>query len=688
MSNADEGKFLAEAIRLENLGYKIMPCQPGGKAPATANGLKDATNDSFQIESWWADNPNYNIAIITDGLIVVDRDIDKETGLMNPAFPSSPEREMELAAGPCATTPRGGRHNVFRQRPGKPRRNTVGKLAEHVDTRCDGGYILVYPSIVDGKAYSWQASNPLDVGPDKLPFAPEWIETALDERKPSLVTGTATVDVIQEGGRNDQLARFGGYLRRGGASNDEILAALQVRNLQKCTPPLPDSEVRTIANSVARYEADQIQELIIEGTEPATQLVDPGKFPSHLLRPPGLMRDFIDYAVSGAIRVQPEAILAAAIALMAVITGRKVHGATGLRTNVMAVALCGTGGGKERPRQAIKESIYAANMGHLIPMEEIASSAALLNAVAEQPACLFPIDEMGKFLRTTKDSACNPHVADIIGLLMKFFSQANQTYAGRGHADTSKKKPIVNPHVVLFGTSVRESVLGSITEENMTDGFISRLLIFESSNDNPEAVRRPYIGPPPGKLIEEIEWWGRYLPPAPFGSGNLAHMNATYPRLIDDGPGVEDLFFDADKRFRSLQNPDQIGSAIWTRAHEKARTLALIWQCSSDCQSEIVTMDAANWSLELVEHLTRRIILLANEWVADNRQGRLINKVLRKMREKGGEMPAHAITKLLQKDAQAKEVRDLLDTLLLSGTLLRNERSTNGRVGIFFQMNA
>jgi hypothetical protein len=60
-------------------------------------------------------------------------------------------------------------------------------------------------------------------------------------------------DRLGVGMRNDGLARQGGYLRRKGASHEEILADLLESNQRRCDPPLDDSEVRRIAASVARY---------------------------------------------------------------------------------------------------------------------------------------------------------------------------------------------------------------------------------------------------------------------------------------------------------------------------------------------------------------------------------------------------------------------------------------------------
>lgn len=661
--------FIKEALRLAELGYKVLPCVPGDKRPLTANGLKDATIDEFQIELWWTDNPDANIAICTDGLLIVDRDVDKTTGKTNPWLQGD-TRLMELFAGPVASTPRGGDHSWFRQPAGANYRNSVNKLAPQVDVRANGGYVLVYPSIVDGKAYTWPLdSNQLDCSPDQLPVPPQWLLDMLDDRKPVV---TAEASGVGEGGRNAYLTQIGGGLRRSGLDEGEILAALLVRN-QKNQPPLDESEVRTIAKSVSNYEPDQIATLMLEGCEPEQATKDPGHLPKHLLNVPGFIHQVMDFNLRGAIRPQPELALTGALALLGAITGRKVTGETRLRTNIYCIGLCPTGGGKDRSLQVNKQLLMAAGMERFIPMEDLASAAALVNAMKKQEAVLLQIDEIGKFLRATKDTTINPHLAEVVTILMKFFSCANSFYAGKGYADIEKRQPIVNPHVCLYGVSVPQSVMESISVENMTDGFLSRLMIFEASNGSPDAVRYPIFEEPSEDLVNELKWWNAYEP----GSGNLASLNAPQPRVIADGAGVNDLFFASEEYYREQREAGEVGSALWTRAAEKARKLALLYQLSVDRESHELSIEAARWALEVVMHLTKRMIFMSRDWVADSKVGADKNKIIRLLRERGP-LPMYQIGRGMQ-HMKSRDLQELLSDLVLVGSVIKSTEKVAGR---------
>jgi hypothetical protein len=61
---------------------------------------------------------------------------------------------------------------------------------------------------------------------------------------------------INKGERNVMLASIAGSLRRTGLDADELAATLRAINEKRCKPPLPDAEVKRIADSIARYPAD------------------------------------------------------------------------------------------------------------------------------------------------------------------------------------------------------------------------------------------------------------------------------------------------------------------------------------------------------------------------------------------------------------------------------------------------
>ena len=139
------------ALAYARHGWRVFPCQPGGKQPATRHGFLDATTDPDQITWWWRRQPAANLAIATGqpGPDVLDVDQHGPAGNGFAAFGKLRRAGLLDGAGAIVATPGGGLHAYFA---GSDQR--CGKLPrQHLDFRARGGYILAPPSQVGGKPY-------------------------------------------------------------------------------------------------------------------------------------------------------------------------------------------------------------------------------------------------------------------------------------------------------------------------------------------------------------------------------------------------------------------------------------------------------------------------------------------------------------------------------------------------------
>lgn len=254
--------LLEAALRYAELGYPVFPCGSGTKHPLTEHGLKDATTDPNQIEAWWSNHPTANIGIATEGLVVID--VEGGSNWLLDDF----EKQFDLSGAPMSITPSGGRHYIFRQPAGKSYRNTEKRIGHLVDTRANGGLIIVPPSAIGKNAYRWVEGSELDITPDQLPEPPDWLIDLLDGTTPSILPRVATVEEVERpiptGQRNGTLARLAGTMRRAGMSQPEISAAIRQVNNDRCRPPLGHDEVQQISESIIRYKPDEITVALIE----------------------------------------------------------------------------------------------------------------------------------------------------------------------------------------------------------------------------------------------------------------------------------------------------------------------------------------------------------------------------------------------------------------------------------------
>jgi hypothetical protein len=464
-------------------------------------------------------------------------------------------------------------------------------------------------------------------------------------------------------------------MRRVGATEADILAALRHVNDTRCRPPLDAKDVETIAHSVARYAPQDVDAalaaLSVDDSDADKSPDDPGPLPADLLTVPGFIADAVAYNLAGAHKMQPCLALAGALSLLATLTGRKITDTQGTRTNLYCIGVAGTSTGKQRGRECNKEILYAAGLERMIGAESIGSAQGLVNEVFCNPAVLFQPDEMGRYLRTMGD-AKEPHLYNIISILLRMFSDSASLFRSDAVVDPKRIKTIHNPHPCVHGTTTGDAFYNALTMESLQDGFLSRVLIFEGDDEAQKRwVNKPAL---PQSLIDQARFWNDFSP-----GGNLSHVNPQ-PLIVESLPAARRIMYEFDTTAQDEQRRigEPLGS-LWPRATEKANKLSLLFACSENAQSPIVTDAAATWAVELVTHLTRRLVFLASRWVSENRQERGIKRFTRIIEDAGpGGISKSGIinaTEWLGK----RERDEYLATLVESGKVVLQQIETKGR---------
>jgi hypothetical protein len=256
------------AYRYASLGWSVLPIYSNKKNPASRHGVHDATTNFQQIGEWWTQNPNYNIGIATgkkSGIVVFD--IDPRNGgeesweqwIAENGEP--PEGIVQLTAG-------GGIHYVAKYQDGIK----SSKLADGIDLLSDGRLFIVSPSEIDGRKYEWEVSGDPFEGAKPFEIPGRWmtaIETTAKIRSSKLGDEPITSN------RNDAITAIAGAMRNLGMTAVEMLPTLLALNDSRCSIPLPESEIRQIAQGIERYEPDSdIMQDVATGTEAAIELLN------------------------------------------------------------------------------------------------------------------------------------------------------------------------------------------------------------------------------------------------------------------------------------------------------------------------------------------------------------------------------------------------------------------------------
>jgi hypothetical protein len=265
--------LLAQALLYASHGWHVFPlhtpdgaggcscrkpdCGSIGKHPRTFKGLKEATTDEAQIRRWWTQFPDANIGIATgkiSNLLAID--VDPRHGgweglkeLFDRVGEPFPET-MEVITGS------GGRHFLFRM-PDADIRNSANKLAQGVDVRGNGGYIVAAPSLhASSNRYGWTTT---EAQLKHLPY-PFLRELITPERIASHAPRHSNQPnqrwqggTIGEGSRNETMFRNVACAARArGADYNAIFDALLSANNQ-CSPPLSNRELSKLADQAAKY---------------------------------------------------------------------------------------------------------------------------------------------------------------------------------------------------------------------------------------------------------------------------------------------------------------------------------------------------------------------------------------------------------------------------------------------------
>ncbi|MFE4417010.1 bifunctional DNA primase/polymerase [Streptomyces sp. NPDC056817] len=201
--------LLRAALDAAALGWHVFPLRPGTKRPAlhgekTCPGTgpcehghrkweQRATTDPDRIRAAWSRAP-FNVGIATgpSGLLVVDLDTPEHKGSSDApdgaaTFGALCERAGHAVPTTYRTrTPSGGEHLYFTAPSGVRLANTAGTVADSVDTRAWGGYVVAAGSATLAGPYEALCGS-------ETAAVPAWLQAILQPApKPSQEPSMAT----------------------------------------------------------------------------------------------------------------------------------------------------------------------------------------------------------------------------------------------------------------------------------------------------------------------------------------------------------------------------------------------------------------------------------------------------------------------------------------------------------------
>lgn len=242
------------------MNFHCIPVRPKGKIPIP----RDWTNAQYtekQIKEFFNLNQEMNLGILTgriSELLVLDIDGEEGKQSLSDLLGSTKLDTFTVSTGK-------GVHYYFKTN--KDFRNSAGKIANGIDIRSRGGFIVAPPSIhVNGNQYRI-------VNDRELADLPGWLESLIyasydkkkerernaktDKKRPKRTYKNTDSEDIPEGKRNDTLFDEGWKFRKQGHTEKGAIEKLLSMNLERCKPPLRKDEVEKIASQVYNYKKDE-----------------------------------------------------------------------------------------------------------------------------------------------------------------------------------------------------------------------------------------------------------------------------------------------------------------------------------------------------------------------------------------------------------------------------------------------
>ena len=666
MNPLDDNELFKAARFYASLGMPVFPLKAGLKNPATLHGVNDATTDLPQIETWWQNAPNNNVAIACgNGLYVIDVDVSKYA--RTNGFDSLKEFG-QLPDTVSQTTPRGGVHYLYGSDYGvhgfTPPAGKIG-FRPGIDIKSTGGYIVAAPSVCtdgegSGGCYRWlDGKSP---GQISLAGFPEGFRhSSASTAAPPAVPSVWPVSTPTEPANELLMDRAKSYLEeiegavQGFQGHAKLFWACQcmVNGLRlsdadalqllwgfynpKCSPPwdyTDDAERRDFERKVTEARKNPPRDyavgwLIEEEIDPAVlpdlnlllashlakevevaTVLNPGEL-EFLCHPPGLLGGLCAWINSTAMREQPFLTLGCSLTFLGAIMGRKVRDSNGSRTNLYCMSVADSSAGKNNAPYQIRRLCEVAGVNDMLGGNDIASDASIESRMAKHTSTFFLLDEIG-FLLTHIKSGRSNHQAQIIKVLMDLYSSAGSTFKGREYADEDNQRTIVQPCCCLFGTSTPDRFQTGISSEELTDGWLSRCLVFFSDSFPDKDYDRPEVTVPQHLAESVAMWWDRNTVPQKDGN-SLTPFQAPdgvvpVPIVVPTDRNAEMSFRRFNKNCESKGRASRDVGPLWFKAEENARRIALIVAAGSSFHDPVITDAISDYATRLVDYLVTSFI--------------------------------------------------------------------------------
>jgi hypothetical protein len=385
------------------------------------------------------------------------------------------------------------------------------------------------------------------------------------------------------------------------AKRQDYVTGMINRSFDRMLPPIDfDGMKNALEDKLSKTNGN-----VAQSVEPAAHnSIGAGSSPAiPTTLPPGLLGELASFIYSAAPRPVPEVALAAAIGLMAGITGRAYNiSGTGLNQYVLLLAM--TGAGKEAAASGINKLMNTIKMqvptstGFIGP-SEISSGSALFKYLGNQSQSF--ISMLGEFgLRLQQMSSPNANGSEV-SLRRMFLDLYNKSgYSEILHASVYSDKAnntsaVPSPSFSILGESTPERFYGALNEDMISEGLLPRFLLIEYKGNRPPLNEAHTSVIPSFSLVEKLAAL----------AAQCETVNHSNPRRVINvlsTPEASKLLHDFDKFADTKINSSnkEVIRQLWNRAHIKVLKLSALIAVGENMVEPTINEAAMNWAANVV----------------------------------------------------------------------------------------
>lgn len=544
--------------------------------------------------------------------------------------------------------------------------------------RRGGGYVAVP---------TWRPSStgrPMEKRGQNLKIHPSGIRDFHDLDRPY-----TPLDLVMAA-RGDDLDQAFEWLAARVGYGEGVALDLQPRQVAERDGVLFDAETGEIIDRPA-----------VPDPQPTDATGDPRDFPIADLQVPGLVGEIADWIE--ATSPKPIRLFAVAAALLTVGTliGRRVYcGVPRSGAHLYALTIAGTGAGKERPQEAMRQILDAVSSTRLHSGAS-SSAASLAMRLAERPVQVQIIDEVDKVLARSGNRNANAQERELVQDYCTLWGRGMGTFIP--NSTTTRGDILIHrPCLSFFGATNFVSFYEHMKAKLLANGFLNRFLVlprFERVRARkprlPEEIVPPTIvaackrlfafqdAPPPGADPR------RHIAPSTTLHDPVRPPEMHIVEMTPAAQAIYDACRERDERMLEQADKDPLFEA-WVRGAEMTKRIALIVACGrhvdTDLAGAVVDEADMRFASRLVDWSLSLFIAGLRENMAENDHQASAKLVLRILQGAGRIVTRTELYRRIDGRLDGRQLDGVMKYLATSAQVEALEEKTAGRTKTSYRL--